>query len=124
MKPGTLLAPAGLGRRNHSYCTWLTPYAKAGRCIICNERLEYLHSEFSKDRATKCVAENFSRRAMGKKKKSSCIKMAGLGAREYIGHLGFGAYAQLCVCVGVRCRLQANADSPSPAHRGTKPRNT
>lgn len=68
MKPGTLLAPAGLGRRNHSYCTWLTPYAKAGRCIICNERLEYLHSEFSKDRPTKCVAENFSRRGMGKKK--------------------------------------------------------
>lgn len=50
--------------------------------------------------------------------------MAGLGAKEYIGHLAFGAYAHLCVCVGVRCRLQANADSPSPAHRVTKPRNT
>lgn len=69
MKPVTLLAPADLGRRNHSYCTWLTIYANAGRCIICNERLEYLHSEFSKDGPMKCVAENFyRRRGMGKKK--------------------------------------------------------
>lgn len=68
MKPGTLLAPAGLGRRNHSYCTWLTPSAKAGRCIICNERLEYLHSEFSKDRPTNVWQKTFLEEEWEKKK--------------------------------------------------------
>lgn len=37
---------------------------------MCNERLKYLPSEFSKDGQPKRVAENFyRRRGMGKKKK-------------------------------------------------------
>lgn len=69
-KPGTLPASAGLVRGNHSYWTWLTLYAKAGRRIICNKILEYLHSELSEDGTTKCVAKNFYRRGgMGKRKK-------------------------------------------------------
>jgi len=59
MKPGNLLAPEGLGRTNHSYCTWLAFGTKAGGCIICNEKLKYLHSELSQQAPTECVAENF-----------------------------------------------------------------